>query len=176
LGFIGSYSLNLDDKLRVTIPARLKAVLQRKYGGDSKKVPLIVTLSLLSGFKSCAVYPVEEYRELTSFLKQLPVFDLDSQRLLGVLNAFAAPCEMDAQGRIRLERKLATTVKLKRNVLVVGRGRFFEIWDETLFDENLEEIMEESRTTAGKVMEYWKEGVKPEELKSSPAGGSVPRS
>ena len=51
------------------------------------------------------------------------------QRKMRALHAFAAKCELDAQGRVLLPQSLRERVGLSKNVTVLGANNHAEFWD-----------------------------------------------
>jgi Uncharacterized protein conserved in bacteria len=66
--------------------------------------------------------------------------------------AFAGYSEvvLDKQGRIQLPTHLRKSGKLDRDVVLVGVGRCFEIWDKERFEALLEESSEDVSTELAK--------------------------
>jgi len=153
LGFLGNYPLNLDEKLRLTVPARFKAILQRKCGGRSGATAVVVTVSLDRDFRNAAVYPLSEWKHYIGQLQGLSVLERHSQQLQRLVTSLASPCELDSQGRIRLSKKLVEVAQLEKHVLVVGRGTHFEIWDQRRFDEFVENTISHADTMSDSAVE-----------------------
>lgn len=144
IGFLGYHPLNLDEKLRLTVPARFKPVLQEKYATPGGRTVLVVTISLDRHYRNASVYPLKEWQSYIAQLEQMPVFDHTCQQLHRLLTSLAMPCELDAQGRIRLDKKIAELAGLEKRIVVIGRVRYFEIWDEKRFDEFVVDAMAHS--------------------------------
>jgi MraZ protein len=113
----GRVENTLDDKGRITFPARFK----RDFPDDR----VIITL----GLDTCLwVYPPEVWREVAESLEQLPMSDevLKMQRhFLGS----AAEAEIDRSGRIAIPQSLREYAGLSRDCLIMAMGRRLEIWD-----------------------------------------------
>lgn len=60
-----------------------------------------------------------------------------------MLLGYATECEMDSNGRILLPAKLREFAGLDKNIVMIGQGNKFELWDEqswnTLMDACLQE-------------------------------------
>lgn len=162
LGFLGNHPINLDEKLRLKVPAKLKAVLQRKYGGRSGTTTVVVTISL-DRYRNAAVYPLPEWKRYIGQLQRLPVLERHSQQLQRLVTSLASPCELDGQGRIRLDKKVVEVARLEKSVVVVGRGTHFEIWDQRRFDDFVEDTISHADTMSDSAVE---------QLRAAPAGAS----
>jgi len=151
LGFLGNHPLNLDEKSRLMIPSRFKAVLQDKYREASGAINLVVTISP-DHYRNAAVYPLPEWKRYIGQLQRLPVLERHGQQLQRFVTSLASPCELDSAGRIRLDKKIAEVARLEKRVVVVGRGTHFEVWDEKRFDEFVEETIRDADSAADGAM------------------------
>lgn len=133
----GEYLHTLDAKGRLSIPARLREDL-----GD-------VFYLTLSMDKCLSVFSSESWQVFSDKVKAMPYV---KQRKMRPFFAYAARCELDAQGRILVPQNLRDFAGLKKNVTVVGCNDHAELWDseswkaltaiETL-PENIEAVMKE---------------------------------
>ena len=133
----GIYQHTLDAKGRLFIPAKLRAEL-----GDV----FYVTLSM----DPClSVYSGEAWQAFSDKVSAMPYV---KQRKMRPLFAFAAKCELDAQGRILLPQNLREKAGLQKNVTVVGANNHAELWSSEAWDtvyaeesmpENIAAVMEE---------------------------------
>lgn len=110
----GEYQHNLDAKGRLFIPARLREEL-----GDV----FYVTLSME---KCLSAYNAESWRNFSDKVNAMPYVQ---QRRMRPLFAYAAKCELDAQGRILLPQNLREFAGLVKSVTVVGCNNHAEFWD-----------------------------------------------
>lgn len=110
----GEYLHTLDSKGRLSIPARLREDL-----GD-------VFYLTLSMDKCLSVFSSESWQMFSDKVKAMPYVN---QRKMRPLFAFAAKCELDAQGRILIPQNLRDFAELKKNVTVVGCNDHAELWD-----------------------------------------------
>ena len=133
----GEYQHNLDAKGRLFIPARLREEL-----GDV----FYVTLSME---RCLSAYSAESWRIFSDKVNAMPYV---KQRKMRPLFAYAARCELDAQGRILLPQNLRTYAGLSKSVTVVGCNNHAEFWDSAAWEkqnaiemtpENIAAAMEE---------------------------------
>jgi MraZ protein len=134
--FLGTYTPKLDDKGRLTLPAKFRDALA---GG------LMVTKSQ---DRSLAVYPRAEFESM--------IIELDDKARRGspqerayVRNLAAGTDEQhpDAQGRITLSAEHRRYANLSRECVVTGSIRFLEIWDAQAWQE-YQETHEENFSAA----------------------------
>lgn len=124
LGFLGRHELKIDDKGRLTIPARFKSVLQEQCAGDDMEVVVNISLDLNLTVRSTAEFAkvLEEYGRYNDL-------DEETRRLQEVVIGSATQEKVDSAGRIRLDAGLRKTAGLKRAVTLVGMDRSFVVWD-----------------------------------------------
>ncbi len=114
MSMTGAYDHTLDAKGRLSIPARLREDL-----GDV----FYVTLSM---DKCLSAYSAESWQVFSDKINAMPYF---KQRKMRPLFAYAAKCELDAQGRILIPQNLRDYAGLKKDVTVVGCNNHAEFWD-----------------------------------------------
>ena len=133
----GEYQHTLDSKGRLSIPARLREDLGNVF---------YVTLSM---DKCLSAYSSESWETLTEKVNDMPYV---KQRKMRPLFAYAAKCEVDAQGRILIPQNLRDFAGLTKNVAVVGCNNHAEFWDSDSWSavnvieatpENIAAVMEE---------------------------------
>lgn len=133
----GEYSHTLDSKGRLSVPARMREDL----GGS-----FFVTLSM---DKCLSAFSAENWQVFSEKVNAMPYV---KQRKMRPFFAYAAKCDVDAQGRILLPQNLREYAGLKKNVAVIGCNDHAEFWDEAAWKgiresemtpENLGAVMEE---------------------------------
>lgn len=116
--FIGEYNHNLDDKGRLAVPAKFRALL---------KEGAVVT----KGLDNCLfLYPKEVWQKEAEKLSGLPVSQANARAYSRFFLAGAADVEFDAQGRINLPDYLRDFASLKKKCIIAGLYNRLEIWDE----------------------------------------------
>jgi MraZ protein len=128
--FRGSFTVNLDAKGRLAIPAKYRERLQSIC--ESR---LVVTLDR---DRCLLLYPEPEWEVIERKLAALPSFEVQSRKIQRLYVGNAHDVEIDAQGRILLPQKLREFASLDKRVVVVGQGAKFEIWDEQAWDQRNE--------------------------------------
>lgn len=115
--FLGEYTHTIDDKGRVTIPARFRAELA---GG------LVVT----RGFdRNLMIYPLTEWQEMAERVAARPVSDENVRAFRRRIFAGATDLEPDRQGRIVLPQYLREFAGIDGEVVVAGMYDYIELWD-----------------------------------------------
>lgn len=121
--FIGEYSHNLDDKGRVAVPAKFRALLK---GGA------VVT----RGLDDCLfLYTKKEWQELAGKLAKLPLSKANTRAFARLMLAGAMDVDFDNQGRITLPEYLRKFAGLNKNLIIAGLYDRLEIWDEAAWNK-----------------------------------------
>ena len=131
--FIGTYEHNLDDKGRVSLPARFRELLVSN--GDPR---LILTTNVDATARCLVAYPVSEWQGFQQRISDLPQFDENVIRLKRLHIAGAAECTVDRQGRILVPPLHRDYANLGGSVIFAGLGSYIEVWDRGLWFEERE--------------------------------------
>lgn len=116
--FIGEFHHSLDDKGRLSIPAKFRATLAEGA---------VVTRGL---DKTLFLYPKSEWEKLAIKIAALPLGQSDTRAFARLMLAGAMECELDKAGRVVLPEYLRNYATLAKNVVVTGLYDRLEIWDE----------------------------------------------
>jgi MraZ protein len=132
--FRGISSINLDGKGRLAIPARYRAEIQ-----DSCACQMIVSIALNTKFlpeKGCLwLYPLSEWEIIEEKINNMPSMKKKVADLQRFFVGGATPCDMDAQGRLLIPEIMKNKVGLEKQTTLVGHGKKFEIWNESIWAE-----------------------------------------
>ena len=127
--FFGEYEHTIDDKSRLTLPARFR---ERLAAG-------VVLAKGLDG--NIAVYPRDAWSEtVEARLAALDPLTREARELRRFFFAGAADAELDRNGRILVPPALARHARLGRDVVVAGVYDHLEIWDRAAWREQLKEV------------------------------------
>lgn len=142
--FRGSFTLTLDDKGRLALPARYRDRLLSENQGQ-----LICTIDLHD--PCLLLFPLAEWEEIEEKLQSLSSLNPQERRLQRILLGNATECDMDKSGRILLPAFLRQHAGLNKNIRLVGQLNKFEIWDEAAWQERLTADIELEQAQAGSV-------------------------
>ena len=126
---LGEYEHTIDDKNRLTLPARF-----RQAFADG----VVVT----RGIDKClAVYTREDWEQYVSAqLGGLNSFNREAHQMRRYIFSAAVETELDRQGRVTLPGALINYGKLGRDVVVAGVQDHVEIWDRAAWRAQLEDV------------------------------------
>lgn len=128
--YFGETAINLDAKGRLAIPMRYREAIQEQCNGR-----LVLTYS---AFDSGALYlyPEQEWERVRDEVTGLSTFNPGHRSLQRKLVGSASAVEPDGNGRIQLPQTLRQVAGLEKRVVLLGMGSRFEIWNETVLNQN----------------------------------------
>jgi MraZ protein len=125
---LGEHEHALDDKNRLTLPARLRDQL-----GDR----VVVT----RGLDGCLyVYAADEWAKLANRVGTLDPLSSEARTMQRFFFASAAEAELDKQGRIVIPANLLERAGIGREVTVAGIVDHLEIWDRAAWREQQQTV------------------------------------
>ena len=129
--FRGRSKHNLDEKGRLAIPARFKEVLEKKNDG----------WLVLSNQHNCLwAFARDDWSVIEEKAAHPSLFDkaVNTSRRYFISGAQECPLK---QGRITIPQDLREIAELKREVVLVGELRLFEIWDKERWEKEFQRAM-----------------------------------
>jgi MraZ protein len=116
--FLGEFLHSIDEKGRLTIPARFRADLA---------AGLVVT----RGIDRClAIYPIEEWKRLAEQVSGLPLTDRRARAFRRLVFANASDAVPDKQGRVLIPPHLREYASLNGEAVVTGLDTYIEVWNQ----------------------------------------------
>jgi MraZ protein len=131
--FRGISQLNLDVKGRLAVPARHRDALLERCAGH-----LVITAD---ADRCLLVYPLPDWELIQQRLEGLSNLDPRVRELQRRLIGFAVDVDMDSAGRVLISPALRDYAQLDKQVVLVGQGKKFELWNQ----QNWEEMIAKSR-------------------------------
>ena len=130
--FQGANQINLDAKGRMAVPTRARDPLTQ--GGT-------VRLVLTAHPDGCLLlYPNPAWDPIRTQVMAFPSLDRQLSVWKRLLVGFAQEVEPDAAGRLLLPPELRDFAHITRQVMFVGQGSHFEIWDLENWNQQLETL------------------------------------
>lgn len=118
----GINALNIDEKGRIAVPTR--------YRDDLYAV--VVTIDTEE--KCLLLYPQIEWEAIEAKIESLPSFNEATRRIQRLLIGHATELSLDNNGRIVIPQLLREYAGLEKQIMLVGQGKKFEIWDSELWE------------------------------------------
>lgn len=141
--FRGINTITIDPKGRLAIPMRYRSEL-----GAEEKIPLVVTIDTE---ETCLLlYTAAQWQIIEDNLQKLPSFNAAVRRIQRLLIGHATDIEVDANGRVLLPTVLRSYAQLEKDVVMIGQGNKFEVWNKELWESKREQwLLEEASKTDG---------------------------
>ena len=114
--FLGEHTHTIDDKGRLTIPAKYRALLAKG---------MVVT----RGFdQNLMLFPIDGWEELAARIAERPLSDESVRSFRRRVFSGAMDLAADKQGRILLPQYLRDFAGINGEVVVAGMFNYLEIW------------------------------------------------
>src|SRR6476661_6713789 len=131
--FVSHFTLRLDAKGRVSIPASFRAVLAR------------------DGFEGLYCYPALDaggnalLKEIETLIARFSPYSEEREQLSAALYGTSEVLKIDGEGRAILTEPLKSHAGIKDEIAFVGLGHKFQIWESERFRAELAEATEKVR-------------------------------
>ncbi len=124
--FTGRFEYIVDEKSRVSIPAKFREVLSTTHD-------LRLILTNLDG---CIVaYPYSEWVNIQETISQKGPMRKEARAFIRYYYSAATECPLDKLGRILVPQTLKSGAGIVRNVVIIGFGKRIEIWAKEKWEE-----------------------------------------
>jgi MraZ protein len=126
--FLSSYENKLDKKGRVSVPASFRSHLSSLgYNG-------FITYPSFNhdALEACAQDRIEK---LSNTIDLLSPFEEKRDYFATSVLSESVSLQFDSEGRILITDKLLDHAKIKNNILFVGLGKTFQIWEPKTFEK-----------------------------------------
>lgn len=117
-GFLGTYTVNMDEKGRLNVPSKFKAILERFY--DPQMVVCVMDNFLIA-------FPQKEWQVNEEKLNNLSGLDREDRQKMREFYSRASECEMKS-GKLLIPQLQREAAGLNKEVVLVGMSKTFEIW------------------------------------------------
>lgn len=140
--FKGQYEHSVDNKGRVSFPAKLRKSLNPQAQER---------FTILRGLEQCLyLYPEDEWQKVENQLSQINSFTREGRTVKRNFLRFAEDVSLDKQNRIPLSSTLMEWSGIDGKAIFIGSGERIEIWspdkldsvDEDLSFESYQELFE----------------------------------
>lgn len=134
--FLGSFKHTLDNKFRLTVPARYRNTLA---------TGVVITRS--PNEPCLMLFPMTEWQQIAAKIDALPKMDKRANRMRRSVFSNAESQELDKQGRVLLSQFLRDFAEIDNEVILAGMHSHIEIWNPQKWEivtENQEDDMTEA--------------------------------
>ena len=126
--FLSSYENKLDKKGRVSVPATFRSHLSSMgYNG-------FITYPSFnhSALEACSQDRIEK---LSNTIDSLNPFEEKRDYFATSILSESSNLQFDTEGRVSITEKLLKHANIKNNILFVGLGKTFQIWEPKIFEK-----------------------------------------
>jgi len=115
---IGHYIHQLDDKKRISIPAKWRSLLGKK---------VVITSGL---DKSLFVFSLKEWQKIADNLSSLSFTNKEARSFTRFMLSNAFDTDLDSVGRILITDQLKSFADINKKAVLVGMHSRIEVWSE----------------------------------------------
>ena len=126
--FLSSFENKIDKKGRVSVPATFRSYLNTLGYNGFISYPSFNH----SALEACSQDRIEK---LSSTIDSLNPFEEKRDYFATSVLSESESHQFDTEGRVSISEKLLNHAKIKNNILFVGLGRTFQIWEPTNFEK-----------------------------------------
>ena len=126
--FLSSYENKIDKKGRVSVPANFRSFLNSQGYNGFVSYPSFNHTAL----EACTQDRIEK---LSNTIDSLNPFEEKRDYFATSVLSESENLQFDTEGRVSLPKRLLNHAKIKNNVLFVGLGKTFQIWDPKNFEK-----------------------------------------
>ncbi len=139
--FIGEYSHSIDDKGRLSVPVKFRAILA-------------AGCVLTRGLDHCLwLYPSDEWQKMAEKIAGLPIVQKNARSFSRLMLAGAMDLKLDKAGRLNLPGYLKEYADINNKVVVAGVYNRLEIWPEESWKEFKKKMEDDSDEIAENLVE-----------------------
>ena len=126
--FLSTYENKLDKKGRVSVPASFRSHLSNLGYNGVVCYPSFNN----SAIEACSQDRIEK---ISSAIDSLNPFEEKRDYFATSILSESENLQFDTEGRVSLSEKLLNHAKIRNNMLFVGQGLTFQIWEPTAFEK-----------------------------------------
>jgi|TARA_Y100000294_G_C8282794_1_gene227517 MraZ protein len=126
--FLSTYENKLDKKGRISVPASFRSYLSNLgYNG---------VICYPSFNNQCIeAWPQDRIEKISNAIDSLNPFEEKKDYFATSILSTSINLQFDSEGRISLTSKLLKHAKIRNNMLFVGQGKTFQIWEPIIFEK-----------------------------------------
>jgi MraZ protein len=126
--FLSNFTNKIDKKGRISVPAQFRAMLS-----NQDFLGVIVYESFIN--KCVEGCDIERIKQLSESIDNLDPFDETRDAFATSILGGSQQLSFDSDGRVILPENLIEFANLSEKATFVGKGKTFEIWQPSAFDE-----------------------------------------
>ena len=117
--FLGTFEPKLLANGQMSLPVKIRGAL-----GQDRAI-------ITTGFDKCIYgFSIEDWQRITAGELQKPLSTIEGRQVRQRMFAAAVEVDFDTQGRFVIPEILKKYAGIKENLVVIGAGDHFEMWDQ----------------------------------------------
>ena len=126
--FLSTYENKLDKKGRVSVPASFRSYLSNLgYNG---------VICYPSFNNNCIeAWPQDRIEKISNAIDSFSPFEEKKDYFATSILSESINLQFDTEGRISITTKLLKHAKIRNNIVFVGQGKTFQIWEPTSYEK-----------------------------------------
>ena len=126
--FLSTYQNKLDKKGRVSVPASFRSYLSNLgYNG-------VICYPSFNNY-CIEAWPQDRIEKISNAIDSLNPFEEKKDYFATSILSESTSLQFDNEGRIIITTKLLKHAKIKNNILFVGQGKTFQIWEPSHYEK-----------------------------------------
>ena len=126
--FLSTFAKKIDKKGRVSVPAQFRAAMQDESFGGIVVYPSFIH----SCVEACSMSRI---KKLSDSIDNLDPFSEERDAFATTVLGASAQLQFDSEGRVTLPPELLEQSGINEDVVFVGKGQTFEIWEPKQFEK-----------------------------------------
>ena len=126
--FLSTYENKLDKKGRVSVPASYRSYLSNMGYNGIICYPSFNNLSI-------EAWPQDRIEKISNAIDTLNPFEEKKDYFATSILSESINLQFDTEGRILISNKLLKHAKIKSNILFVGQGKTFQLWEPASYEK-----------------------------------------
>jgi MraZ protein len=132
----GTSKLTVDAKGRLSLPARYKSL----FAEDEQHIFVIT----VDKERCLLIYPIRNWELVEKRIENLPNLNPEIRQYQRLILGYAHEVELDKNNRILISKELRDFASISKKAVLTGQGRKFELWDDALWDQKMNNWLEKS--------------------------------
>lgn len=132
----GTSKLTVDAKGRLSLPARYKSLF-----AEDEQHRFVITVDKE---RCLLIYPLRNWELVEKRIENLPNLNPEIRQYQRLILGYAHEVELDKNNRILISKELRDFASISKEVVLTGQGRKFELWDNALWDQKMNNWLEKS--------------------------------
>lgn len=137
--FLSTFTKKIDKKGRVSVPAQFRAAL----GAEAFSGIVVYPSFINSCIEACGMSRIET---LSQGIDSLDPFSEERDAFATAVLGGSSQLQFDSEGRVALPEEMLKEISIGEEVVFIGKGQTFEIWEPKAFAAHAQKARAEALT------------------------------